>query len=171
DVAVPFDEIIDPPARRVGDPDFSWWNRDQCRSPMPWTGDPDHGFSSAPPWIRYAADAATRNVEAQAADPGSVLATYWRILALRRATPALRIGTRQPVASGDPDILAWFRESPDERYLIVANFADEPRTTTVTDRAGEVVESVAGSHQVPSIARRGAGLELRPLEAVILRVG
>ncbi len=171
DVAVPFDEIIDPPARRVDDPDFSWWNRDQCRSPMPWTGDPGHGFSSARPWIRYAADAATRNVEAQSEDPGSVLATYRRILALRRAAPALRTGARRPVASGDPDILAFFRESSDERYLVVVNFVDEPRTTSVTDRTGELVETVAGSHQVPSVPRPGAGLELRPLEAVILRVG
>ena len=155
----------------VDHPGFSWWNRDQCRSPMPWTGDPGHGFSSARPWLRYAPDAATRNVEAQSADPGSVLATYRRILALRRATPALRTGTRQLVASGDPDILAWFREAADERYLIVVNFADEPRTTTVTDRTGEPVESVAGSHQVPSVARPGGGLALRPLEAVILRVG
>ena len=37
DVEVPFDEIIDPPARRVEE-GWVWWNRDGCRSPMPWTG-------------------------------------------------------------------------------------------------------------------------------------
>ena len=48
DVPVRDDEIIDP-ARAPGPrrPGFAWWNRDQCRSPMPWTPATDgHGFST-----------------------------------------------------------------------------------------------------------------------------
>ena len=66
DVEVPFDEIIDPPARRVEE-GWVWWNRDGCRSPMPWTGEPGHGFTTGRPWIRFGDDADTRNVAAQAA--------------------------------------------------------------------------------------------------------
>ena len=51
DVAIPTDEIVDPPAR-LGRPRFPWWNRDQCRTPMPWTAGPGAGFTTGRPWIR-----------------------------------------------------------------------------------------------------------------------
>ena len=41
------------------------------------------------PWLPIAADAATRNVDAQRADRASLLWLYKELLALRRATPAL----------------------------------------------------------------------------------
>ena len=56
DVEVPFDEIIDPPARRIEE-GWVWWNRDQCRAPMPWTGVPGHGFTTGRPWIPFGDDA------------------------------------------------------------------------------------------------------------------
>ena len=56
DVEVPFDEIIDPPARRVEE-GWTWWNRDGCRSPMPWTAGPVTGFTTGRPWIRFGDDA------------------------------------------------------------------------------------------------------------------
>ena len=82
DVAIPVGEIIDPPARRaLVDPDFEWWNRDQCRSPMPWTAEAGHGFTTGRPWLRFGDDAADRNVATQTSDPDSVLATYRRLIA------------------------------------------------------------------------------------------
>ena len=169
DVAIPDDEIIDPPARRI-DPDFTWWNRDQCRSPMPWTTEPGHGFSPARPWLRFGGDAATRNVATQADDHGSVLSTYRRLLAARRAHPALRTGARRLVDSGSADVLAWIRETAEERCLIVVNFADAPRATGLTDTLATPARPVAGSHLVPSRPEPGRGLDLRPLEAVILQL-
>ncbi len=169
DVPIPHDEIIDPPARRV-DPDFTWWNRDQCRSPMPWTAEFGHGFSRSRPWLRFADDAATRNVAAQADDPGSVLATYRRLLALRRQSEALRTGTNRPVDSGDPDVLAWFREVPTERLLVVVNFADGPRLATMPGAGPGGVVPIGGSHLDPAAPAEGLGLALRPFEGVILRI-
>jgi alpha-glucosidase len=175
DVAIPVDEIIDPPARRaLIDPDFEWWNRDQCRSPMPWSGERGHGFTTGTPWLRFGADADTRNVEAQEADEGSVLATYQRLIALRRSSPALRTGTLRLASVGTPDVVAWHRECPDEHLLIVVNFADATRDITVpSDGEGEReerFEPVGGSHADPSAPGAGSVLTLRPLEAVILRV-
>ena len=71
DVAIPVDEIIDPPARRaLVDPDFEWWNRDQCRTPMPWTAEAGHGFTTGRPWLRFGDDAADRNVATRDERPG-----------------------------------------------------------------------------------------------------
>jgi alpha-glucosidase len=169
DVTVPDDEIIDPPARRaLVDPDFEWWNRDGCRSPMPWTGDPGHGFTTGRPWLRFGDDAATRNVAAQQDEPGSVLATYRRVIALRRSSEALRSGTLRVVETGTSDVLSWTREVAGERILVVVNFADAPRETRV-GFDGPAYRALTGSHLDPASPTPTGNLSLRPLEAVVLR--
>jgi alpha-glucosidase len=168
DVAIPVDEIIDPPARRaLIDPDFEWWNRDQCRSPMPWAAGDGHGFTTARPWLRFGEDAATRNVERQSGDPGSVLSTYRRLITLRRSNDALRSGTLRLAQTGTRDVLAWHREAPTERMLVVVNFADAPRDTRVA--ADGTYRAVGGSHLDPAEPDTDGALRLRPLEAVVLR--
>jgi glycosidase len=166
------DEIIDPPARRaLVDPDFQWWNRDGCRSPMPWTPEePGHGFTTGRPWPPFGDDAVTRNVENQADDPRSVLATYRRLIALRRESDALRTGTLRLVETPTPDVLAWTREVPGERLVVVVNFANAPRETDLAAE-GAVLRPLVGSHLDPPAPSDAGSLALRPLEAVVLRVG
>ena len=172
DVAIPVDEIIDPPARRaLTDPDFEWWNRDQCRSPMPWSSGPGHGFTTGRPWLRFGDDAETRNVAAQDPDTGSVLGTYRRLIALRRSSQALRTGSLRLASLGTPDVLAWHREAPGEHLLVVVNFADASRDVTLpSDDGSERFEPLVGSYPLPSIPGAGNALSLRSLEAVILRL-
>ena len=168
DVAIPVDEIIDPPARRaLTDPDFEWWNRDQCRSPMPWAAGAGHGFTTGRPWLRFGDDAATRNVDRQSGDPGSVLSTYRRLITLRRSNDALRSGTLRLVQTGTPDVLAWHREAATERMLVVVNFADAKRDTRVAAEGS--YRAVGGSHLDPAEPGPDGVLQLRPLEAVVLR--
>ena len=69
--------------------------RDGCRVPLPWSGTaPPFGFGppGSTPWLPQPASWAARSVEAQAGDPGSMLALYRRALALRRAHPGLSGG-------------------------------------------------------------------------------
>jgi alpha-glucosidase len=168
DVAIPVDEIIDPPARRaLIDPDFEWWNRDQCRSPMPWAAGDGHGFTTGRPWLRFGEDAATRNVERQSGDQGSVLSTYRRLITLRRSNDALRSGALRLAETGARDVLAWHREAPTQRVLVVVNFADAPRDTRVADDG--TYRAVGGSHLDPAEPDTDGVLQLRPLEAVVLR--
>ena len=115
-------------AHRAG-PDFPWWNRDQCRTPMPWTAGPGAGFTTGRPWLRLGPDAATRNVAAEAADPGSVLATYRRLLAFRRRTvAALRRGSIERSTPGDagrPRVDA--RSAGDAALVVAVNFGRDRR--------------------------------------------
>ncbi len=170
DVPVRADEIIDPPARRaLVDPDFTWWNRDLCRSPMPWTAAPDgHGFSTGRPWLPLNEDADRRNVAGESADPGSVLATYRRLLRLRASTAALRTGRLERLEGGADDVLAWTRTTPEERVLVVVNMSDEPREARVDAAAGAGWRSVEGTHLDPPRPDEAGGLALRPFEGVIL---
>jgi alpha-glucosidase len=169
DVEVPFDEIIDPPARRI-EKDFVWWNRDGCRSPMPWDGSPGHGFTTGRPWIRFGDDAETRNVAAQAPDPDSVLGAYRRLIALRHGRASLRRGLLRRLDLPGDDVLAYVREVAGEVTLVVADFS-ERGTTVDLARAGAGAgpwRAIGGSHREPSAPDAGGSLSLRGLEVVIL---
>jgi alpha-glucosidase len=170
DIVVPRRQAIDPPARRAGWT-FPWWNRDGCRSPMPWSGDPNGGFTKpdARPWLPFVPDAATRNVEAQAADPGSVLATYRRILETRRRLPALHRGGFRRVRAHHDDVLAWIRTDPEGDALVVVNFAPRSVRAVLGTEAGQTAWIVVdGSHARGEEAiDPAAGVSLRAFEALI----
>ena len=73
--------------------------RDGCRVPIPWSGpEPPYGFSdgSRPTWLPQPTDWAQRSVEAQAGEPGSMLALYSKALRIRRHEPDLHT-----------DLLTW----------------------------------------------------------------
>jgi len=167
DVEVPFDEIIDPPARRVEE-GWVWWNRDGCRSPMPWTGEPGHGFTTGRPWIRFNDDADTRNVAAQSADPDSVLATYRQLIGMRQGRASLRRGALRRLDIGGKDVLAYVRESDGEATLVVANFAQEETTVDLAPVGDGPWRPIGGSHRVPSAPDSNGSVVLRGLEVVIL---
>ena len=168
DVAIPPDEIVDPPARLAG-PDFPWWNRDQCRTPMAWTGEPGAGFTTGRPWLRIGPDAARRNVAAESADPGSVLATYRRLIAARRTLAPLRRGSYETLDVGAPDVFAWRRASGESRVVVAVNFAAAERRIALP--RADAIRPIAGTHLDPPAPDPSGGLTLRPLEGVILTSG
>ena len=55
---------------------------------------------------------ARRNAEAQSDDPDSILHLYRRLLAARRASPALRLGSWEGL-DGPEDVLAYRRREGD----------------------------------------------------------
>ncbi len=168
-IVVPNRRAIDPPARRAG-PDFPWWNRDQARAPMPWTGEPGAGFSTGQPWLPLPPDAATRNVASQRIDPGSVLSFYRALLTLRRATPALHSGAFARVASPTPGVLAFRRWTVGGRALVVLNLGRRQLTATIDPGAAAGPwETALGTHgsSPPGITRSGR-IGLRALEGVIM---
>ena len=166
DVDVPPEESVDPPAS-AGDPEFRWWDRSRCRTPMAWTGDPDAGFGTSRPWLRFAPDTATRNVAAQAADLDSVLSCYRRLLAARRASPALSRGTFERLEVPDPDVLAWRRRSDDQTALVVINVADREAEIRL-DAAPGATAALVGTHLDPPDPAAGRGrLRLRELEGIV----
>lgn len=81
-------EDADVPPARVLDPG----GRDGCRAPIPWNGQPNHGWTTIDPWLPWPPAADSRNLESLRADPDSILHLYRRLLALRKTTPALHAG-------------------------------------------------------------------------------
>jgi alpha-glucosidase len=82
--------------------------RDGCRTPFPWqSGAPQLGFSDADrTWLPVDPLHTRFAVDRQIADPASTLHATRALLALRRAHPALRLGSFEPlVVEGDVLVL------------------------------------------------------------------
>lgn len=172
-VPVPWSEIIDPPAKRGGR--FvrmlaPWWNRDQARSPMPWGEGPNGGFSTARPWLRVAPDVESRTVAIQDRDPSSVLATYRKLIWLRRRHPALQVGSYRRLTSASRDVFAYERATGDETIIVAVNFGTAPTRFRV--RTGRPWSVIFDTHQRASSDVSGDDqLTLAPRETIILLAG
>jgi alpha-glucosidase len=99
--------------------------RDGCRVPLPWGGtEPPFGFSPTGargrPWLTQPAHWAGLTVEAQVADPGSMLNLYRAALRIRRSEPGLGDGALRWVPA-PPGVLA-FRRGDD--FLSMTNLSN-----------------------------------------------
>ncbi len=102
--------------------------RDGCRGPLPWDGTDGHGWptglGAAGPWLPLPPEATVRNRADQQADPDSILNLYRRLLALRKATPALRSGEFE-LLDAPEGVLAFSRRLDSEICHILINMTDE----------------------------------------------
>jgi alpha-glucosidase len=151
------------PSHRTVDPG----GRDGCRAPLPWDATESHGWHGAGPggaWLPWPPDAATRNVESQRADRSSVLHLYRRLLAARRASPALRRGSLAVLASA-PGVLAYERLAGPDRRVVLVNFEAAPTEAAVPGDWLVEVSTEGG----PGGEDRPYDGQLGPAAAVLLR--
>jgi alpha-glucosidase len=132
DAVIPEESVVDP------------GGRDGCRAPIPWTGAPDHGWS-APPWLPWPPDSSARNVETLRADPDSILHLYRRLLAARRASEALRLGSLRTLTS-PADTLVYERAQGKDRRVVVVNFGAKALDIVLED-VYQVEIASDGSHE------------------------
>ena len=91
---------------------------------MCWTSDPEADWSGRA-WLPLPPEAARRSVLAQTGDPSSMLEHYRRLLALRRATPALHRGDLELLEA--PEGVLRYRRSADQGPAVdvAINFTDQ----------------------------------------------
>jgi alpha-glucosidase len=138
--------------------------RDPVRTPMPWDGSVNCGFTTGEPWLPLGEDHAARSVEAQRHDPDSMLALTRALLELRRREPALSIGDWAPVAAEDA-VLAYVRTWRDRRFVIALNLQSAPRAVCRKELAGRIALSTPPGRAGQRTHDR---LELAADEAVII---
>ncbi|WP_224364542.1 alpha-amylase family glycosyl hydrolase [Hyalangium versicolor] len=98
------------------------------RRPLPWDGSEKGGFTTGKPWEPFVEGWQKQNVAVQLADTHSLLHRYRMLIHVRRASPALRLGTLRPLArsSEAPSVVAFLREAEGERVLVVHNLGAAP---------------------------------------------
>ena len=143
-------------------------SRDPARTPMQWDAGPHAGFTTGTPWLPLAADYPAVNVAAARDDPRSLLTLHRRPIALRRAAPALAVGSYAPVPA-EGDLLAYLRAGNNRRFLVVLNLGDAPRVFTPEGTAvrGRVALTTYLDREGEPIA---GAIALRPDEGLIIEL-
>lgn len=142
-VEIPFEQLQDPEA-------IANWpltlSRDGVRTPMPWTvQDEQGGFTAGTPWLPLGEENIARAVDRQEADPASLLHLTRGLLVLRKACPALRMGSCA-VLRADATRLVMRRKAAGQVVSVVVNLTTEPAEWPAeAPREGRVLVAVNGA--------------------------
>ena len=162
DVPVPPELVQDPWERRV--PGLGL-GRDPVRTPLAWDAGSGGGFTTGSPWLPLDPAYRTRNVAMLREAPRSILALHRRLLALRRARPALATGGITGVEA-EGDVLRYTRTGEGGPCTVALNLG--PRPARVTDLGVPGARVLLSTH----LDREGDSLDgpmtLRPDEAVVV---
>jgi alpha-glucosidase len=139
-------------------------NRDPERVPMPWDTTKHHGFTTGEPWLPMSG-IKTRSVAELQKDERSILHLYKALLALRRATPALRCGDYAPLRSRN-EILCYQRFTDQEKFTIALNLTHDARRLEEIGEGDIVLSTWLDRREVPL----APDLLLRPDEGIIVRM-
>lgn len=148
DVPIPLELALDPDGR------------DPARTPMQWAPGPGAGFCppDVTPWLPIASDAETVNVAAEDRDDWSILSLYRRLLALRRAEPALAVGS-YALLHREENVLAYERRHHGRRFIVALNFSGQDRTLNLPTAAGGRVLLATGARRRPHTVGGAIGLD------------
>ncbi len=146
-------------------------DRNGVRTPMQWSSDRNAGFSSANRQSLYLPVVTDPeyhfeavNVEAQQANPQSLLWWMKRVIALRKKHPAFGRGTLRLLHPDNRRILAFVREHGDETILVVANLSRYAQWTELPLQGyeGRVPVELFGAVDFPRIGAEPYLLSLGP---------
>jgi len=160
------------PRGRMDDPlGRKFWplrvGRDGSRTPMQWSAAGGAGFSSGDPWLPVDPSYADRNVERQIGDPGSLLAWYRSLIALRKRHPALQAGGYRALDGVPAGVYGYVREAGPDRVAVLLNFTG--RTVALPDVATRGCrETLLTTHVGLDGTTADPGVSLLPFEARLL---
>ena len=146
-------------------------DRNGVRTPMQWSGDRNAGFSRANPQQLYLPAIidpeyhfGTINVEAQQANPNSLLWWMKRLIALRKEYQAFGRGTIEFLYPDNRKVLAYVRRFENETILVVVNLARMTQFAELDLREfkGSVPIELFGSTQFPTVSDQPFLLTLGP---------
>ncbi len=140
-------------------------SRDNGRTPMQWSGETNAGFTHGTPWISIPENYHTINVAAEMKDEDSILYYYRKLIALRKAEPAVAEGNIEFLEETDPQILAYRRSLGDEEIVVINNFGNEKKKLDhpVGGAEYQILLSNYPDQEKGEISR------LRPYESIVLK--
>ncbi len=100
-------------------------SRDSARTPMQWTDGENAGFSTAKPWFFVNENYRQINVQAQEADPDSLLNFYRKLLKFRKEQPLVLYGTYREYRPKDKHFYTYERSYEGKKLLVICSFSAE----------------------------------------------
>ena len=103
-------------------------SRDNARTPMQWSDEPQAGFTLGTPWLKVNDNYPVINVEKEKKDADSVLHYYRKLIALRKSPEYRELftyGTFVPAYEDVNHVMAYYRIWQGRKVLVAANFGKE----------------------------------------------
>lgn len=106
-------------------------SRDNSRTPMQWSDDPQAGFTTGTPWMKVNPNYQEINVKKQLEEDTSVLSFYKRMIQLKKENEVFTYGKYELLLDEDPQIYAYTRESENDKVIVIANITAEKAAFSV----------------------------------------
>lgn len=117
------------------------YSRDNARTPMQWTDQPNAGFTTGTPWLKVNPNYTSINAAVQTDDPYSVRNFYKQLIALRK-NPAYKetivYGSLEPVWEDRHNLMAYYRKG-ETNILVIGNFQNEEQTVELPSAVKKVL--------------------------------
>ena len=99
--------------------------RDNARTPMQWSAEPNAGFTASTPWFTVNENYKTVNAAAQEEDPDSLLNFYRRLLRFRKEHPVAIWGDYVELLPEDKHLYVYERNHAGCKLLVICSFTEE----------------------------------------------
>ncbi|MCZ0701737.1 oligo-1,6-glucosidase [Natronobacillus azotifigens] len=142
-------------------------SRDNARTPMHWSDEPEAGFTNGVPWIPVNPNYKTINVRRALADKESIFYYYQRLINLRKKYSVIVHGKYQLLLPDDEQLYAYTRTWNDERLLVICNFSDQTAMFQLPDTIKHQTEKILIANMDLDIERDLKAFTLQPYEAVV----
>lgn len=141
--------------------------RDNSRTPMQWSGEPNAGFTTGKPWLKVNPNYTEINVERALQDSGSIYHYYKALIELRKQYAAAVYGAYDLLLEAHDQIYAYTRTLEGEQLLVMVNLTGEPAAYELPSG----MELALGERLLSNVteAERAAGAVLQPYEALVVR--
>lgn len=126
-------------------------SRDNARTPMQWSDEPNAGFTTGTPWLGVNPNYREINVAEQQGREDSVLSYYKKLIALRKHPDYVQTftyGSFEPAFEECEHIFAYLRKGEEQTVLVAANFGEQPCTLFVNQGVKKLLLTNGGAVQL-----------------------
>lgn len=159
-------------------------SRDNSRTPMQWSGAENAGFTTGQPWLKINENYSQINVEAQLADPGSILNFYRTMIGLRKFNPVFTYGYYDLIDRDHPQIYAYTRtllseaeqsdttdNLIDDKIMVITNLSTEQATFHGAEGITFAHDQLLlNNYEIAPHEETLTQLDLKPYEARVYRL-
>lgn len=103
-------------------------SRDNGRTPIQWSAEPQAGFTTGTPWIQVIDNYKEINVEKNIEEEDSIFHYYRKLIQLRKEYDVIAKGSYEPLLETHPQVFAYKRSYGTDSLIVVNNFYEEETT-------------------------------------------